>query len=233
MAVSNKKLLNLLLVDDDEEFRTSLADQLSLYEEFEISQAGTASETLEMAKSRYFDGIILDVGLPDIDGRELCRLIRQAGVGAPIIMLTALDSDADTVLGLDSGANDYVAKPFRLNVLMARLRAQLRQHEQSVDAVFTIGPYNFQPGNKLLESRDSQSKIPLTEKESQILRYLYRAGSSAVSRDTLLAEIWDYKPEVTTHTLETHIYRLRQKLESNPDQPALIVTEGDAYRLVP
>lgn len=147
-------------------------------------------------------------------------------------MLTAMDSDADTVLGLDAGANDYITKPFRLNVLVARLRAQLRQHEQSVDAVFSIGPYSFRPATKLLVTQEGQNKIRLTDKEAQILRHLYRAGGKSIDRDTLLAEIWSYKPEVTTHTLETHIYRLRQKIEPNPEQPRIIVTEGDGYCLL-
>ena len=95
------------------------------------------------------DLIILDVGLPDMDGREVCRLMRKSGVKCPILMLTGHTTDADTILGLDAGANDYVAKPFKFAVLLARIRAQLRQHEQSEDAVFTIGPYSFRPAMKM------------------------------------------------------------------------------------
>ncbi|HAE02318.1 MAG TPA: DNA-binding response regulator, partial [Rhodospirillaceae bacterium] len=121
----------------------------------------------------------------------------------PVVMLTAHDSDSDTILGLDAGANDYVTKPFRLSVLLARLRAQLRQHEQSEDAVFTIGPYSFRPAQKLLLTEETNKKIRLTEKETSILKYLFRAGSRTVSRDTLLGEVWGYNAGVTTHTLET------------------------------
>ncbi|MGM0559493.1 MAG: response regulator transcription factor [Pseudomonadota bacterium] len=230
--MNQSKYSSILLVDDDEDLRSSIADQLEIYDEFTTHQSGSASEALGLIKSNHFDALILDVGLPDIDGRELCRLARQAGVGAPIIMLTAMDSDADTVLGLDAGANDYITKPFRLNVLVARLRAQLRQHEQSVDAVFSIGPYSFSPSTKLLLAQEGQRKIRLTEKEAQILRHLYRAGGKPIDRETLLTEIWGYKPEVTTHTLETHIYRLRQKIEDNPEHPTMIVTEGDGYCLL-
>lgn len=223
----------ILLVDDDDALRGALGQQLRLHEEFTVIEAETAAKGLEIAKGEYFDALLLDVGLPDMDGRDLCRLLRRSGVKAPILMLTAMDSDADQILGLESGANDYVSKPFRLGVLLARLRAQLRQHEHSEDAVLTIGPYAFQPAAKLLVHGQSGRKVRLTEKESQILRYLYRAGERAVPRDTLLGEVWGYNAGVTTHTLETHVYRLRQKIEENPSQAALLITEPGGYRLVP
>jgi DNA-binding response OmpR family regulator len=174
--------------------------------------------------------VILDVGLPDNDGRELCRLMRKQGVKCPILMLTGHDSDSDTILGLDAGANDYVTKPFKFPVLLARFRAQLRQHEQSEDAIFTVGPYTFRPSAKILTDTDGR-KTRLTEKETNILKFLYRASGSVVARDTLLHEVWGYNAGVTTHTLETHIYRLRQKIEPEPSNAQLLVTESGGYRL--
>ena len=171
------------------------------------------------------------VGLPDTDGREVVRSLRKGGFKAPIIMLTGHDTDSDTILGLESGANDYVAKPFRFAVLLARIRAQLRQHEASEDAVFTVGPYSFRPGSKMLST--NAKKVRLTEKETAILRFLYRSGLSPVSRETLLQEVWGYNSGVTTHTLETHIYRLRQKVEKDAAQPTILVTEAGGYKLVP
>lgn len=223
----------ILIVDDDDALRQSLGEQLRLHEEFETFDAETGAESLDMVKSDYFDAIILDVGLPDMDGREVCRLMRRGGVKSPIIILTAAESDADTILALDSGANDYVTKPFRLGVLLARLRAQLRQHEQSEDAVFTIGPYTFRPSAKLLIHNDDKSRVRLTEKETSILKYLYRSGSAVVGRDSLLGEVWGYNAGVTTHTLETHVYRLRQKIEADPSNAEILVTEPGGYRLVP
>lgn len=223
----------ILMVDDDDALRNSLAEQLQLHEEFQTREVGTATEAMDVVKDEHFDAVLLDVGLPDMDGREACRLLRRAGVKAPIIMLTAADSDADAILGLDAGANDYVTKPFRLGVLLARLRAQLRQHEQSEDAVFTIGPYAFKPAGKMLLNEDSNAKIRLTEKETAILKYLYRAGDKVVGRDTLLGEVWGYNAGVTTHTLETHVYRLRQKIEADPSNAEILVTEPGGYRLVP
>lgn len=223
----------VLLVDDDEALRGTLAEQLQLHEEFDTSEAGTGADGLQAAKAQTFDLILLDVGLPDMDGRDLCRLMRKAGVKSPVIMLTAQDSDADTILGLDAGANDYVTKPFKVAVLLARMRAQLRQHEQSDDAVFSIGPYAFKPAAKLMVDESRNRKIRLTEKETAILKYLYRSGDRMVKRETLLNEVWGYNAGVTTHTLETHVYRLRQKIEPDPSRAEILVTDTGGYRLVP
>ena len=226
MSVSKK----ILLVDDDGDLREALAEQLMMIEDFDVYEAETGGTGIERAREEMHDLVILDVGLPDMDGREVCRMMRKAGVKCPILMLTANDSDADTILGLDAGANDYVTKPFKFPVLLARIRAQLRQHEQSEDAVFAIGPYSFRPGVKMLLD-EAENKIRLTEKETNILKFLYRAGGRTVERDTLLREVWGYNAGVTTHTLETHIYRLRQKIEPDPGQARLLLTETGGYRL--
>jgi DNA-binding response OmpR family regulator len=224
----------ILIVDDDTTLLEMLSEQLQLHEEFVTTGVQSAAKALEMAKEDYFDVIILDVGLPDMDGREVCRLMRRNGVTSPIIMLTGAGTDADTILGLDSGANDYVTKPFRLGVLLARLRAHIRQHERSDDAVFSIGPYVFQPGSKLLvDAGNEKKKVRLTDKETAILKFLYRAGEKVVSREVLLDEVWGYNAGVTTHTLETHVYRLRQKIEQDPSNARILITEPGGYRLVP
>ncbi len=222
----------ILLVDDDNELREQLREQLSLYDEFEVVTAATAGQGVEKAKSGQIDLVILDVQLPDMDGREACKMLRKNGFKSPVIMLTGNVSDADMILGLDSGANDYVTKPFKFAVLLARIRAQLRQHDQSEDAVFTIGSYTFKPASKLLID-EKGGKVRLTEKETSILKYLYRADEKVVTRDVLLAEVWGYNSGVTTHTLETHIYRLRQKIEKDPSKAELLVTETGGYKLVP
>lgn len=220
------------MVDDDSALREALNEQFVLHEEFDVSQAATALEGLEAVRQGQFDLILLDVGLGDQDGREVCKMMRKSNVSCPIIMLTGADTDADTILGLEAGANDYVTKPFRFAVLLARIRAHLRSHEQSEDAVFKIGPYVFKPSAKILLD-DDEKKIRLTEKETSILKFLYRTGEKVVGRDTLLHEVWGYNSGVTTHTLETHIYRLRQKIEPDPSQAALLVTEPGGYKLVP
>lgn len=229
--MSNGK--NLLLIDDDEALVEMLVEQLELYEEFSIKVCATGAEGLEVAKQDYYDVILLDVGLPDMDGRDACKLMRKNGVRSPVIMLTGADTDADTILGLDAGANDYVTKPFRMGVLLARIRAHIRQHERSDDAMFVIGPYTFQPGAKMLVHNETDKKVRLTDKEAAILKYLYRTGDRVVSRDVLLDEVWGYNAGVTTHTLETHVYRLRQKIEADPSNAQLLVTEPGGYKLVP
>ena len=222
----------ILIVDDDDDLREALIEQLSLYEEFESSQASCAAKGVQMARADHVDLLLMDVGLPDMDGREAVKLLRKSNFKSPIIMLTGHDTDSDTILGLEAGANDYVVKPFKFAVLLARIRAHLRQHEQSEDATFTIGHYTFRPSAKLLLD-ETGGKVRLTEKETSILKYLYRTGEKPVSRDVLLHEVWGYNSGVTTHTLETHIYRLRQKIERDPSNAELLVTESGGYKLVP
>lgn len=219
----------ILLVDDDATLRQSLAEQLT--PEFEAVQVESGAAAVEAVRSSRFDAVLLDVGLPDLDGRDVCRQMREQGARMPIIMLTAAAADSDAITGLDAGANDYVTKPFRLGVLVARLHAQLRSHEASTDAVFTIGPFTFHPTAKMLVENGSRKKVRLTEKEVAILRFLYRAGDQPVSRERLLGEVWGYNAGVNTHTLETHVYRLRQKIERDPARAEILVTAPGGYRL--
>jgi len=205
----------ILLVDDDNALRGALLEQLGVNGEFAPEEASSLAEAeTKLNGGTRYEALLLDVGLPDGDGRDFCRSLRARGVKAPIIMLTGSAAEEDVVRGLDAGANDYLAKPFRLNELLARLRAHLRSFESSEDAEIKGG------------------KIRLTDKEAAILKYLYRAGQ-AVSRQTLLGAVWGYNQAVTTHTLETHVYRLRQKIEADPQNARLLLTDGGGYRLNP
>lgn len=225
------RVKKILLVDDDDLLRDALTDQFAVHDEFQVELATTAAEAIARVKEEaHIDLMLLDVGLPDMDGREACRIMRRNGFKSPIIMLTGADSEADTILGLDAGANDYVPKPFKFGVLLARVRAHMRSHEQSEDAVFKVGPYEFRPAVKMLVT-EADKKIRLTEKETSILKFLYRAGGRPVTRDVLLDEVWGYNSGVTTHTLETHVYRLRQKIEPDPSNASILLTEAGGYRL--
>ena len=228
----NPAARRILLVDDDDDLRTELANQLSARKEFSTDQAATGQQAISKIKSGQYDAVLLDVGLPDMDGRQVCQEMRNNKYRAPIIMLTAFDTDKDTIAGLKSGANDYVTKPFHVEVLIARLEAQLREATFSEGARFKIGPYSFMPAQKMLVDEASGEKIRLTEKEVSILKYLYRA-EKAVGREELLHHVWGYNPNVATHTLETHIYRLRKKIEKDPSTARILVTEAGGYRLVP
>lgn len=222
----------LLVCDDDLSLRETLTEQLDLHDEFVVLPEADGAGAIARVASDRIDLAVMDIRLPDMDGREAVRAMRRNGYRGPVIMLTAQVSEEDTVEGLEAGANDYVTKPFKFAVLLARIRAHLRSHEASEDAVFQIGPYTFRPGAKLLVG-ERGSKLKLTEKETAILRFLYRAGREVVGRETLLAEVWGYNAQVTTHTLETHIYRLRQKIEPNPALAAILVTEAGGYKLLP
>ena len=226
MAVKQK----ILLVEDDDALAEVLAEQLALHDEFDLTSVDSAADALARAGDG-FDLILLDVGLPDQDGRETCKIMRKNNIATPIIILTGAASEADTILGLDAGANDYVTKPFRFGILLARMRAQLRSHEQAETAELEIGTYIFRPALKILEPQDGAAKIRLTEKETNILKFLHRASGSPVARDTLLHEVWGYNAQVSTHTLETHIYRLRRKIEADPSDATLLLTLEGGYAL--
>lgn len=221
----------ILIIDDDADLREALVEQFDMEEGFAGLGAANAGEGLQKAADGRAAVIVLDVSLPDMDGFEACEQLRAQGVKAPIILLTgAAQEEEHQVKGLDAGANDYVLKPFKFSVLLARIRAHLRSHEASEDAVFRIGPYDFRPSMRLLVDQQ-QKKIRLTDKETSILRYLYRSGEKPVGREELLREVWGYNSNVTTHTLETHVYRLRQKIEPDAQSPKLLITETGGYRL--
>ena len=226
---------SILIVEDDDALRQVLADQVAssgAFQSVEAATLGEANRHLSAADAR-FDSIILDVSLPDGDGRDFCAKVRAQGYMMPIIMLTGAVDEGDVVSGLDAGANDYIAKPFRVNELLARLQAQLRLFDTSEDAVFTIGRFTFRPAAKMLVGPDQKQRIRLTAKEVDILRFMHRHANRLVSRQVLLDDVWGYNAGVTTHTLETHIYRLRQKIERNPADCRLLMTAPGGYRLNP
>jgi DNA-binding response OmpR family regulator len=225
----------ILIIEDDDALRQVLADQIAssgVFQSIEASTLDEASRFLGAPEAR-FDSIILDIGLPDGDGRDFCARIRKQGHTMPIIMLTGASDESDVVSGLNAGANDYIAKPFRANELIARLHAQLRLFDTSEDAVFTIGPYTFRPAAKLLIGADKKQRLRLTAKEVDILKFLYRHANRVVSRQVLLDDVWGYNAGVTTHTLETHVYRLRQKIEADPSNCRLLMTAPGGYMLDP
>jgi DNA-binding response OmpR family regulator len=224
----------ILIVDDDATLLEMLAEHLNATGEFAIATAASIEDADRALQSEdaHFDAVVLDIGLPDGDGRDYCARLRKQGLNMPIIMLTGANEESDVVRGLDSGASDYVAKPFRASELLARLRAQLRIFERSEEAVFPVGPYVFRPAKKLLQDTGLNRRIHLTDKETAVLKFLYRSDKT-VDREILMHEVWGYNSAVRTHTLETHIYRLRQKIEADPSNPSLLVTEGGGYRLRP
>jgi DNA-binding response OmpR family regulator len=225
----------ILIVEDDDALRQVLADQIASSGMFQTIEAATLAEASGQlaAPEARFDAIILDISLPDGDGRDFCATIRKQGYMMPVIMLTGATDETDVVSGLNAGANDYIAKPFRTNELLARLQTQLRLFDSSENAVLTVGPYTFRPAAKLLVGADKKQRIRLTGKEVDIIRYLHRHANRVVSRQTLLDEVWGYNAGVATHTLETHVYRLRQKMEVDPANSRLLLTAAGGYRLDP
>jgi DNA-binding response OmpR family regulator len=223
----------ILIIECDATLRATLAEQIALEGSFTAVGAESAAEaTAKLSEADFrYDAILLDVGLSDADGRDFCAKLRRDGNTMPIIILTGAHAEQDVVRGLDAGANDYVTKPFRLPELLARVRAQLRTFDNSEAAVFTIGPYQFRPSAKLLLDPGKNRKVRLTDKECRILKCLLQTDGAAVDRMTLLTNVWGFNCGVTIHTLVTHIFRLRQKIEADPSNPRLLLTDRGAYRL--
>ena len=209
----------VLLVDDDAILRASLAEQLAQEGPYIVIEAGTAAEARALATDGSYVLAIVDQELPDGAGDALARALKAQGFDAPILLLSEPGAPPPA---------EHIAKPFRFADLLARLNLHLSRHAASDDTPVTIGPYLFRPGAKLLT--EGARKVRLTEKETDILKFLHAAGVT-VARETLLHEVWGYNPAVTTHTLETHIYRLRKKIEGTSGAARILVTEGGGYRL--
>jgi len=222
----------ILVIEDDAALRQSLSEFLAGEHRYVVVEAPTLAQADRVMDKEdgQPDAIVLDIGLPDGDGCDYCAKLRRAGFKMPIIILTGAAAEEDVVRGLAAGANDYIAKPFRSNELAARVQAQLRTFRTSSDATFAFGRFVFQPATRQLRDVVNKQVVRLTEKEVSVLRFLYRADG-VVDRDVLLTQVWGYNSAVTTHTLETHIYRLRQKIEAAPSTPTLLITAGGGYRL--
>lgn len=220
----------LLVVDDDTFFRATLMEQFAAEGFDEVYEAETLIETFREIDLRNPDLIILDIRLRDGNGIEICRKLRERGFLKPIIMLTGQNAEQDIISSLEAGANDYVIKPMRLGELLARVKSQLLQHKVSDTAQFSIGGLSFLPANKLLKSKDETRKVILTEKESTILKYFYFAHPNCVKKEELLAEVWGFQNGLSTHTVETHIYRLRQKIKRLTKRN-IILTGTQGYSL--
>src|SRR5690242_9223539 len=223
---------SILIVEDDLALRQALATHLSEDGEFQIIEATTLAKAIYHLDDEAVrtDLILLDLGLPDGNGLAFCAQLRRQGHHMPIIILTGAAGEADIVRGLETGANDYLCKPFRMAELSARIRAQLRIFDVSEDATFIIGPYIFRPAARTLVRQADGRKIRLTGKETALLRYLLRADGMTAERQVLLNAVWGYSSSVSTHTLETHVYRLRQKIEVDPGNPQLLLATVGGYR---
>lgn len=220
-------------MESDGLLQDTLVELLSLQKDLLLTATKTGEKALIKLKEGFFDLLIIDSFLPDIDGRELCRRIRQENVKAPIIMLLGAEAEPDENSSLQAEPNEYITKPFRLDLLLLRIQSQLRKLEKGEDAAYSLGRYKFHPPTKSLLEPKENKIIKLTEKETSILEFLFRAPNTFVGRATLLNEVWGYNSGVTTHTLETHVYRLRRKFELSPSDAQILVTESGGYRLIP
>jgi DNA-binding response OmpR family regulator len=222
---------NILIADPDPAARCALGNPLGRLGEFVVHEVESDSEVLASLARQPFDAFILDATLPESDGRELCRTLRRRGITSPILIMLDRASDPEVILALDAGANDCIVKSTSIGLFLARLRAHLRQHAQNDELDVRIQHCRFRPGARLLTDAAGRKKCLLTGREAILLKYLCRMRGITVPRAQLLRAVWEYNPDVTTHTIETHVWRLRKKLERDPRRPTILITEAGGYRL--
>src|SRR5512136_135502 len=220
----------ILIVEDEESILVPLADNLKL-EGYEVATATDGRQGLALAQEKRHDLLILDIMLPGMDGFEICRRLRQAGVGVPILVLTAKSQEIDKVLGLELGADDYVTKPFSSRELLARVKALLRRGKEPGPDMDTCAFGNVEVDFRKYEARKSGKPIFLTALEFSLLRCLIAHRDEVVSRDAVLDEVWGKSVYVDPRTVDKHVSSLRKKLEDEPDSPRHIVgVRGVGYR---
>jgi DNA-binding response OmpR family regulator len=220
----------ILTICGDDAVLKYLGDHLAATGKFRLVRATTRDDATETLNAACYDALLLDMRLPDGDGIEFCSTLRCQGYKMPIILLGDRAADADVVRGLDAGANDCITDITRPKELLARLRAQLRVFDNSVDATLAIGSFTFRPPEKLLLSPQANRRIRLTTKEADLLKFLHSVAGSYVTRQLLLSEVWGYKTDVESKTLDTYIYRLRKKMETDSRCGMFIAMPG-GYRL--
>ena len=220
----------ILLINNDKDLGEALVFQLTLVEKYQIIEISYENNALAQINNNFCDLVIINSQSSALKECNLTKSLRLAGYKKPIIMLINRNSNLDIPDDQSHKADEYIVKPFRYPVLLKSIETQLHKFKKSENTQYNIGNYVFKPNSKILESNENRS-IRLTEKENNILKFLYKNLGNTVSRETLLHEVWGYNSKVTTHTLETHIYRLRQKIEDNPSNACFLITEPGGYKL--
>ncbi len=220
----------ILFVEDEPGLRMTVVDRLQK-EGYAVETAATGDEGYRRGIQESFDLIILDVMLPGKNGLDLCRDLRQHGIAAPVMMLTARDQTMDKVLGLKLGADDYLTKPFEMLELLARIEALLRRASTGVAAAGVHVFGQIKVDFRKAEVTRGEEKVDLAAKEFQLLRYFLEHRGEALSREQILKDVWGYHATTSTRTVDVHVAWLRQKLEDDPKQPHWILTlHGTGYK---
>ena len=220
----------ILLINNDKDLGEALVFQLTLVEKYQIIETKDETSALAQINNNLCDLIIINSQSSKLKGYNLTKSLRTVAYKKPIIMLINQKTDLDIPDVQGHEADEYIIKPFRYSVLLKSIETQLYKFKKSENTQYDIGNYVFKPNSKILESNENGS-IRLTEKENNILKFLYKNLGNVIRRETLLHEVWGYNSKVTTHTLETHIYRLRQKIEDDPSNACFLITEPGGYKL--
>ena len=220
----------ILLINNDKDLGEALVFQLTLGEKYQIIETNDETSALVQINDNFCELVIINSQSSTLKKCNLTKSLRSAGYNKPIIILINRNNNLDNSDDHNHKADEYIVKPFRYPVLLKSIETQLHKFKKSENTQYSIGNYAFKPNSKILESNEGKS-IRLTEKENNILNFLYKNLGNVINRETLLREVWGYNSKVTTHTLETHIYRLRQKIEDDPSKACFLITEHGGYKL--
>lgn len=220
--------MRVLLIEDDVTITRLLKEGLE-DESYAVDVANDGSEGYRTAAADDYDVIILDIMLPGMNGYEVCRSLRNDGNKTPILMLTARDAERDIVEGLDTGADDYLAKPFSFDVLLARIRALLRRPNEKLEEILQVGDLKLDPSSKKV-TRASQ-EISLTAKEYGVLEYLMRNKGKVLSKEQIISHVWDFDADVLPNNVELFIMFLRRKIDKPFKSKLIHTVSGFGYKL--
>lgn len=223
----------ILIVEDEPNMSRGLKDNLE-FEGYQVDVSGNGMAGLKMILTNRYALVVMDVMMPEMSGLDVCKKVREAGIGVPIILLTAKSEEIDKVLGLELGADDYITKPFSLRELLARIKAVLRRNtpiSEKDGERCSIGKLSLDFG--AYTAADPNGNVKMTHKEFTILKYLLKRKNEIVSRHELLEHVWGYEETPTTRTVDNFILKIRQKIEDDPNSPKIILTvHGTGYTLV-
>ena len=223
---------SVLVAFGDPAIRQQVGEVAARRAEAAVLVCGCLRHCRECLRERRVNALLLDMSLAEDGGLSFCAVLREEGFRAPILLFDSGAADDTAIRALDTGATDYLPMPFNPDVLAARLRAHLRQHDESDFVAYRVGPFEFQPGSRVLLDRESGRKVRLTGIETQIVRFLLQQPEARADREDLMQALWGACDQRTSHAIDSHVYRIRQKIEPNPKAPVHLLTEGRIYRLM-
>ena len=222
---------NILVLDFDKQFFDDLNEKFIYGDEFNLFYSDNIDSAFKTLEKEKFSAILCDINFSASGGIEFCKILRSKSIQIPFIIISSVLNDSEMILALQSGANDVLSKVEKINLLPSRLRRRIDDYELFAEQDITIGSWIYSPKERTFEDFKKGTKVKLTEKEAGIIKFLRFSPDKSASRNDILNKVWGYQDDISTHTLETHIYRLRKKIEGNSNGIKIIKTIPGGYGL--